>query len=299
MPKTLRFKIADCFYIALSILPLLGGIVLKVLTSPVSSDIDISGADIYFTIKSLPLGGLPITESQVNSAIVILCLLGLCLFLTHGIGKLKLKRHLLAEWIVEKVEKLVHVNMDKEFSAYGPFICAIMGLSGLSSLLAVCGLYAPTSDMNIVGGWALVVFGLITFYKFKAGVWVYAKSFTKPLALMTPLNIVSEFATPVSMAFRHYGNVLSGAVISVLLATFLQGLSSTLFSWLPGFLGKIPYLRIGIPAIMSIYFDIFSGCLQAFIFAMLTMLYVSDAFPAEDYALKKAKREAKRKAKQK
>ena len=94
------------------------------------------------------------------------------------------------------------------------------------------------------------------------------------------------------MAFRHYGNVLSGAVISVLVATGLQGLSSLLFGWLPGILGDT-ILQIGLPAILSIYFDVFSSCLQAYIFAMLTMLYVAGGFPRDAYEALKAKRRAK------
>ena len=76
------------------------------------------------------------------------------------------------------------------------------------------------------------------------------------------------------MAFRHYGNVLSGTVISVLVAAGLQGLSNIIFGALPGFLGDIPFLRIGIPAVLSVYFDIFSGCLQAYIFAMRTNIHL-------------------------
>jgi len=99
------------------------------------------------------------------------------------------------------------------------------------------------------------------------------------------------------MAFRHYGNVLSGSVIAVLLATAFTGLSNIVLGWLPGFLGDIPLLRVGIPAILSLYFDVFSGLLQAFIFAMLTMLYVASAFPAEKYALKKELKKKKALAK--
>jgi F-type H+-transporting ATPase subunit a len=99
------------------------------------------------------------------------------------------------------------------------------------------------------------------------------------------------------MSFRHYGNVLSGTVISVLLAAGLQGLSAKLLGWLPGWLGEFPFLQIGIPGVLSIYFDLFSGCLQAYIFAMLTMMYVSGGFPAEAYFARKERKEAKRKQK--
>ena len=101
------------------------------------------------------------------------------------------------------------------------------------------------------------------------------------------------------MAFRHYGNVLSGSVVSVLVGTALQGLSASIFNWLPGVFAEIPYLRIGIPAVLSLYFDLFSGCLQAFIFAMLTMLYVANGFPAELYFSRKQKKENKIKNKDK
>ena len=127
----------------------------------------------------------------------------------------------------------------------------------------------------------------------KCGPWHYMKSFGEPVSVLLPINIISEFATPVSMAFRHYGNVLSGSVISVLVATGLQGLSKILLGWLPGALGKIPFLQVGMPAVLSIYFDVFSGCLQAFIFAMLTMLYIANGFPEEDYFARKARKAQK------
>lgn len=271
-------------------MPLVFGMVLKILFNPASEGISISGALIYFTIP-MPIQDLPITESQVNSAIVIITIFFLCLYFTHGLTvKAELKRQHIAEFIVKQTKSLVKTNMSDYFSGFAPFIGAIMGLSAFSSLLSLIGLYAPTSDINIVGGWAILVFILITYYKMKCGPLHYAKSFGDPVPLLSPLNIISEVATPVSMAFRHYGNVLSGAVISVLVATGLQGISHLLLGWLPGLLGDIPFLQIGIPAVLSIYFDVFSGCLQAFIFAMLTMLYVASGFPEEDYFARKARK---------
>lgn len=286
--KDRRFKALDTAYILMMILPIVCGIVLKVLTYPPSDGISVSGAYIFFTIK-MPVQNLPITESQVNSWLVMISIAGLCLFLTHGIKeKADTKRQHIAEWIVENAEKLVSGNMGEYFSGFAPFVAAIIALSAFSSLLALFGLYAPTSDVNITAGWAILVFFLITYYKFKCGPVMYLKSFGEPVKFLAPLNIISEIATPVSMAFRHYGNVLSGSVISVLLASGLQSLSSLVLGWLPGFLGEFPLFRIGIPAVLSIYFDVFSGVLQAYIFAMLTMLYVSGGFPAEEYFRRKA-----------
>lgn len=287
-----RFKLCDLLYIGLALLPLVVGIVLQVATKPASEEISISGARIFVTLD-LPIQDLPITESQINSWLVIFSLFWLCRYFTHGLTeRANTKRQLIAEWIVETTDKLVLENMGEYFKGFSPFVAAIMGLSATSSLLSLIGLYPPTSDLNIVAGWALIVFILITYYKCKCGFVHYVKSFGDPVPLLAPLNVISEVATPVSMAFRHYGNVLSGSVISVLIATALQGLSSLLLGWLPGFLGEIPFMQVGIPAVLSVYFDVFSGCLQAFIFAMLTMLYISSGFPADDWEKLKNKKAA-------
>ncbi len=283
----------DAFYIAMMIIPLLFAIVLQVLTDPPSEGISIAGAKIFFTIP-MPLQELPITESQINSAVVLVIIFFFCLYMTHGLSEhAVLKRQHLAEIIVEKVDSLVMENMGEYFKGYSPFIIAILALSAFSSLLSLFGLFPPTSDLNVVGGWAVLVFILITHYKLKCGPAYYFKGFLSPVAILAPINVISEFATPVSMAFRHYGNVLSGSVVSVLVGAALAGLSSTVLGALPGILGEFPLFQIGIPAVLSVYFDVFSGCLQAFIFAMLTMLNVSGAFPAEDYELRKQKKLSK------
>ena len=220
--KNSRFAAVDILYICMMALPVLAGIVLKVLTAPVSEGIQISGARIYLSIP-MPVQDLLITESQINSWLVMISILGLCLYLTHGLKTRDiLKRQHLAEWIVEKVEGLVRGNMGEYFAGFAPFIASIIALSAFSSLLSLFGLYPPTSDLNVVAGWAVIVFVLITYYKMKCGPVKYMKSFAEPVAFLTPLNVISEVATPVSMAFRHYGNVLSGVVISVLVATGLQ-----------------------------------------------------------------------------
>jgi F-type H+-transporting ATPase subunit a len=284
--KSKGFVLLDIAYLALTIVPILVGIVLKILTTPLAEGIAISGALIYFEIP-MPVQNLVITESQINSWLVILSVLGFCLYITHGLSeRMPTKRQHFAEMAVTMCDKMVNGNMGEYFSSFSPFIAAILALSAYSSLLALFGLYTPTSDINVVGGWAILVFILITYYKFKCGPLIYIKSFGNP-ALMAPLNIISEIATPISMAFRHYGNILSGAVISVLLAAGLQGLSNIVLGWLPGFLGEFPFLRIGLPAVLSIYFDVFSAILQAYIFAMLSMLYISGGFPIEEYMKRK------------
>ena len=288
--KNLRFKIADGLYIAIMVLPILCGIVLNILTKPPTEGISITGARIFFTIP-MPIQDLHVTEAQVNSLLVVISIFGLCLYMTHGLKiEAETKRQHFAEWIVEKTEAMVKDSMGDFFAGYAPFIAAVLALSAFSSLLTLFGIYPPTSDMNVVAGWAILVFILITYYKMKGGFFNYLKGFTEPIVVMLPLNILSEVATPVSMAFRHYGNVLSGSVIAVLISYSLQSLSSLLLGWLPGFLGQIPFFQVGLPAILSLYFDIFSGCMQAYIFAMLTMLNISGGFPQEEYEKRKNKK---------
>lgn len=292
--RSKKFIITDILYIIGMLLPLLAGIVLKILTEPAAEGINITGARIYFTVK-IPIQDLFITEATVNSWLVIITILFFCLYMTHGLTvKCATRRQHLAEWIIETVDHLVVENMGPYFSGYSAFIISILALSALSSLLSLLGLFPPTSDINIVGGWAILVFILITHYKLKGGLLNYLKGFTEPIFVMAPLNVLGEIATPVSMAFRHYGNVLSGSVISVLIAAALTALSKLVLGQIPGFLGELPLLRIGIPAVLSVYFDIFSGCMQAYIFAMLTMLNVSGAFPWEAYEKRKQKKKIKK-----
>lgn len=289
--KSVGFIILDVFYIVMAILPLAFGLVLDILTTPKSGGgVTIAGARIYYELELFEgtrFFNIIISEAQVNSVLVILTILFACLFLTHGLKeKIELKRQHLAEIIVEKVDALVSENMGRDFSGFPPFIIAIMALSGLSSLLALLGLYPPTSDISIVGGWAILVFALITYYKLKCGPIYYAKGFLQPVFILAPINVIGEFATPVSMAFRHYGNIMSGSVISVLISAFLAWASNLVF----GAITSLPILQVGLPAIFSLYFDIFSGCLQAFIFAMLTMLNISTAFDADEYYRRKKKK---------
>ncbi len=286
--RSLRFRAVDFLYLCMMILPLVAAMALKVCFSVSGDGVQIAGAQIYFTVP-MPLMDMPLTEAQTNSWMVILSVWGLCLYMTHGLKvRADTKRQHLAEWCVTMCKKLVNENMGGFFAGYTPFIGAIMAISLFSSLLSLLGLFAPTSDLNVVAGWAILVFALITAAKCRCGPLLYMKSFCEPIPVMLPMNIISELATPISMAFRHYGNVMSGAVISVLVSSALTSLSRMLLGWLPGVLGDIPFLRVGIPAVLSIYFDVFSGCLQAFIFAMLTMLYVSGGFPMEEYQRRKA-----------
>lgn len=291
---TLKFKTVDILYILMMILPIAVAITLKVLFTPASEGVNVTGALIYVRIPFV-IQDIVITEAQINSWLILITIFGVCLYMTHGLKENPtLKRQHFAEMMVEKAEALISDNMGDYYMVFTPFIMAIMAISAFSSLMSLFGLFPPTSDMNVVAGWSILVFGIITYYKLKCGPLNYMKEFTKPVAVLTPINVIGEFATPVSMAFRHYGNVLSGVVVSVLVGAALQGLSKMLLGWAGSFIGSIPLLQVGIPAILSVYFDVFSGLLQAFIFAMLTMLYVSGAFDLDAFDEYKRKKQAKK-----
>ena len=179
-------------------------------------NVDITGARIYFTIPVF--GGIPITETITNSWLVMALITGLCIYLTRNLKvKATSRRQIIAEYLVETAQKFVNENMGQKFAYYGPFVAALFCLSVLSSLLSLFGLYPPTSDLSTTMAWAILVFVLITYTKIRhGGLGGYLKGFTQPIFILTPFNILSEVATPISMAFRHFGNIVSGGVISTL-----------------------------------------------------------------------------------
>lgn len=241
-------------------------------------NLEVTGAKVLFNIPIF--GGIPITETIVNTWIVMALIVGLCLFLTHGMQvHARTKRQVVAEYLVGMVRNMVKSNMGERFMHYVPFIGALFSLAMLSSLISMVGMFSPTGDLSTCVGWAVLVFVVITYYKIRTQhIGGYLKGFTQPVFIMTPLNMISEVATPISMAFRLFGNIASGSVVTLLLYGGLAALSSGILGLIPGAVGEvlsmIPIFQLGIPAILSIYFDLFTSVLQAFIFCMLTMMYI-------------------------
>ena len=247
-------------------------------------EVDISGARVFFTIPTnIPiLGDLQISETLVLSWIVMAVITGLCIWLTHDLKVEKIsKRQAVAEMLVEMANKFVIGNAGEKFRKLIPFVAALFATSVVSNLISLIGLRSPTADLSTEAAWAIVVFIMITAQKIKSsGIGGYLKGFTTPIAVMTPFNVLSELATPISLACRHFGNILSGVVINALIYGALALASSKLLGLLPGVLGgvlsQIPILSVGLPAITSVYFDWFSGVMQAFIFCMLTVMYIAN-----------------------
>ena len=233
------------------------------------------GPRIYFTIPAF--GGININETEVNLVIVTLLLLILSLVLTHKMEKIPRKKtQILAEKIVMSIDNLVDQTMGKRYAAFAPYIMTLFASSLFGSLIGLVGLRSTTQDFNTTLTWALATSFFIHYVGFKySGFKGYLKSFAEPYPFMTPINLLGIVTTPMSLSLRHFSNVLGGSVIMSLLYSALASFSSMLS------LG-VPLLEIGFPAILSLYFDTFSGCIQAFIFCMLTMVYVSNAGPSDD-----------------
>ena len=217
-----------------------------------------------------------ISESVVTGWLVILIVLAVCLILTKDLKKIpETKRQCAAEYIVNTVNNMVRVNMDDESIAYAPYIAAVFAYIIIGTLISMIGFRSITADISVTGGLALMTFVLITYTKIKCnGVGGYLKQF------INPLNIISEVATPVAMALRLFGNVAGGMIITLILYTALGTASGALY----GAIGIPPIesingyvfniFQIGIPAVLSIYFDLFSGAIQSYVFIMLTMAYI-------------------------
>ena len=230
-----------------------------------------NGPRVFFEIPIL--GGLPITESMRNQWIVMLIILGLCLFLTHNLQKIPTGKQALAEKGVVMLNNLVDSTMGEGWRPYAPFVAAILLSSLFGSLISVIGLRSTTADLNTTLGWALIVFFLIHYNNIKFhGLKAYLKGYLEPIFIMAPLNVLSEIATPISMSFRHFGNMAGGLVITTLLLSGLAAFSNAILGFLP-----VPLLQIGIPGVLSLYFDLFTAAMQAFIFSMLTMAYIGNA----------------------
>ena len=288
-------------------------------------NLSINGARIIATIENVPLlGSVNITQTLLISWIVMGIITFLCWWLGKDLSVTNISRkQAVAEMGATALLNFVRGNMGPEFDHYIPLVGTIFISSVVSNLISLLGIWSPTADLMTELAWALVVFVLITYHKIKAsGIGGYLKGFLDPIFVMAPINVMSECFTPISMACRHFGNILSGTVINALIYGALTALSSAvfgalgstlwlavavtviglcpaIFGWLkkskglliPGIVVTVigvlavitnlgatyPWLMVGIPAIPSLYFDWFGGCIQAFIFCTLTTLFIKQA----------------------
>lgn len=237
-----------------------------------------NGPKVIFTIPLF--GGIKVTESIVNMWIIMAALVIVSIWLTRGLKvRNPSKKQLALEKIVTMLYGLVRDNMGEEYMSFAPYIGTLFVLSIVGSLSSLTTLRPYTADLSVILSWSVVTFLLIQANNIKNhGVSGWLKSFAQPVAFITPLNIISEIANPVSMTFRHFGNIAAGLVITSLVYGGLASLSAAALAWIPnGFLASVPILQVGIPAVLSVYFDLFTSFLQAYIICMLTMVFIKSS----------------------
>lgn len=239
-----------------------------------------NGAKVYFSIET-PWFTINITQTVLTLLVASIVLIVLALFIRRSLKKRPGGFQVVVEKLVNMLYGLVEDTMGKHNLKFAPYIGTLFLSSIVCTLLGMTQvLRSATADLSVTLAWALVTTGLVWFWNIKNfGFKSWLKGFTEPIVVMTPMNIVSEIAQPISLAFRHFGNVVGGGVLTSLIYIALGALTNLVFGWLPGLLGTIPFLQVGIPAFLSIYFDLFSGFVQALVFSLLTMVYVGAANP--------------------
>lgn len=291
-------------------------------------NVNVTGPYIYFTIPIF--GGIDITQTTVSSLLVAIILCTASVLLGRNLKKRPGGVQVLVEKGVTMLNNMVVETMGAHNAHWTPFIGTIFLSSICGSLIGMTGfLRSSTADLSCTLVWALMVTAIIWYHSIKNnGFLGWLKGFTEPIVVMTPMNIISEIAQPVSMAFRHFGNVAGGGVITTLIYTSLSMASAAVLNlitasgWIvsvvllavgvglivlwkakqkksalvfgiitavlgffgllqaSGILSGVPILALGIPAVLSCYFDLFSGFVQAYVFTLLTMVYISAALPA-------------------
>lgn len=290
-------------------------------------NVNVTGPFIYFTIPIF--GGIPITQTTISSLLVTLGLIAACIVLGRSVKKRPDGKQVLVEKGIMLLYNMVTDTMGAHNARWTPFIITLFLSSICGSLIGMTGfLRSTTADLSTTLTWSIMVSIIIWYNNIKNnGFLGWLKGFTEPVVVMTPMNIVSEIAQPVSMAFRHFGNVAGGGVITSILYTALAGLSATVLNLISGsgtavsivllvlgggiiawstqkqklglkilgavmavlgffgmlqaygWLESVPILQFGIPAVLSVYFDVFSGFVQALVFSLLTMVYVAGSCP--------------------
>ena len=290
-------------------------------------NVSVTGAFVYFTIPIF--GGIPVTQTMVSSIVVTAILLIAFVKLGKNLKKRPDGKQVLVEKGVGMIYDLTISAMGAHNAHWAPFMGAIFLSSICGSLIGLTGfLRSVTADLSCTLTWSIMVSVIIWYQNIKNnGLKGWLKGFTEPIVVMTPMNIISEIAQPASMAFRHFGNVAGGGVITSIIYTAFGMVSALVLNaiasvgWLMGvilmaagvalwLLGKkkgktvlkilaavsfvlgvfgilqalgilsgVPVLAVGVPAVLSLYFDLFSGFVQALVFTLLSMVYIAGSLP--------------------
>ncbi len=209
----------------------------------------------------VPLCGHNMTfnlEVILMTWIVIILLLIFGYFSSRNKSRLPGPLQVVGELFVEQLFGLAEETLDKELAKkYGPLVCALFMFLALSNWLGILPhLEEPTKDLNTPLSLGLMGFFIAHYTGIRVkGIKNYLKGYTEPFFFMVPLNIIGELANVVSISFRLFGNIMGGSII-ILVVSYLT-------------------YSIVLPPFLNAFFGLFVGTIQAFVFTMLTTVYIS------------------------
>lgn len=226
-----------------------------------------ASSDMGFMIKGLipyKLFGQELWITTTHVSILIVDVVLLILFIA---AKRKMKNpsevpkgfQNIVELIVEMLDNMVKGSLGSNAHKFANYIGSIFIFILISNISGIFGLRPPTADYGVTFPLGVLSFCIIQFNNVKHNKLGAAKSLLEPIPLFLPVNLIGEIAVPISLSLRLFGNVLSGTVMMALVY------------------GLLPiFLRFGFPAVLHVYFDLFAGAIQTYVFCMLTMTYVND-----------------------
>ncbi len=213
-----------------------------------------------------------ITTSHICLLIVVLVLL---LFFIIGGSVFRKAKNIptgfqnVVELVVELLDGIVESTMGEKGKGFRNYIGVIFIFILFSNISGLLGLRPPTADYGVTLPLGLLTFTLVQLNKFRFNsVWSIWKDLCSPLPpwlpIWAPINVIGEVAVPISLSLRLFANVLSGTVMMALVYGLLQLVALV---W---------------PAALHVYFDLFSGAIQTYVFCMLTMTYISSAMGGDE-----------------
>lgn len=214
-------------------------------------------------------GSVFITETVFFAMIVAAVMIALAFWSTRRMEQQPKGKQVIVEMIVEGIYKLTEGAMGKHNSHFAPYVGTLFIFLLLANSLGMWGFRPVTADVNTAFALSLTTAFLMQYNGIRTmGFIGKIKHMSSPYPFMFPLKIIEELSFPISLGFRLFGNILGGAIVMALIFTALETGSHALH--LP-----IPLLQAVIPLPFNLFFDVFEPILQAFIFTMLTMVFVS------------------------
>ncbi|WMC94121.1 F0F1 ATP synthase subunit A [Kineothrix sp. MB12-C1] len=208
-----------------------------------------------------------ITTTHVCVLIVMLVIIGFCAAVNRAIkhaSEVPGVFQNIAELIVEMLDNMVGGVMGKHAVNFRNYIGTIFIFILISNISGLFGLRPPTADYGVTLALGIMTFAIIHYNQFKyQKVKGVLQGLCDPWPIWAPINLIGEVAVPISLSLRLFANILSGVVMMALIY---------------GLLSKIAIIW---PAALHVYFDLFSGAIQTYVFCMLTMTYISNACATE------------------